>query len=551
MLKIAGLLSVLLLVSAASARDVGRAQETAESGFAVTTNAALKELRSVDFTSVWRLGFAAADDSPRVIYKSTGSACSLNGGNGDDGAEVRLADGNCAVAVLHGVQLVPQIWGARGNGAANDSTPIQAALATCSRQGGGDVILAATGHAYLLANGVGVPNGCRLIGNSGLYWPSPTDNVEAHWTAAGTWLHCIDMTNPCVTLQGRASDLKRINFWYTQPTPTTTSCAPGNGAHCAYTHNWAPVNYPFAILIAPQADFIDISGVAVANGTNCIDMEGPTNGVAGIWNRLHDLWLTCFKNGLVTRRIDNTIYMSDIRFGSWWFNSSSDVLGYTQGGRNRVDWTLQYVANPQVDGIEFWQSGIAMKFVDDSVTSGFGTLTMAAGSLQMTNVSFNEVCQAMTVENGTTHIEGPSHLTNVIAYADTHTSSSTQCAGAATNGALFNLASDNVLMAFTNINGGPLQELLYAGNGNGGSRIALTGDIAVYAYSAFHTGGHAIVANNADISIPDGGRHIAARVGAGRRLYGPTITVNPPPPTSCAGHASGTIWFNGTSPTCN
>ena len=45
-----------------------------------------------------------------------------------------------------------------------------------------------------------------------------------------------------------------------------------------------------------------------------------------------------------------------------------------------------------------------MKFTDATVKSGFGTMIFAANELQLSNISFNEVCQAMAVANATIHV---------------------------------------------------------------------------------------------------------------------------------------------------
>src|ERR1700748_1812811 len=78
------------------------------------------------------------------------------------------------------------------NGTSTDSTIIQNAINACSAAGGGRIFLPAIGHAYLINTGLilsdATRSGCSLIGNSGMYWPGPYDNVEADWTQKGTWL---------------------------------------------------------------------------------------------------------------------------------------------------------------------------------------------------------------------------------------------------------------------------------------------------------------------------------------------------------------------------
>jgi hypothetical protein len=86
MLKRILFLASLTLASTAAIHPTPPILKRAELGFAVSTNAALKNLKSTEFTTAWRLGFYASDDSPRVIFTSTSAACSLNSGNGDNGS---------------------------------------------------------------------------------------------------------------------------------------------------------------------------------------------------------------------------------------------------------------------------------------------------------------------------------------------------------------------------------------------------------------------------------------------------------------------------------
>src|SRR3954451_7578714 len=82
----------------------------------VANNAALHALNSTGFVTVTRLGFYAPDDGPRIIYTPTNAACTLNSGVGDDGSQVALANGKCAVAAFGNTDLVPEIWGCVGDG---------------------------------------------------------------------------------------------------------------------------------------------------------------------------------------------------------------------------------------------------------------------------------------------------------------------------------------------------------------------------------------------------------------------------------------------------
>jgi hypothetical protein len=427
------------------------------------------------------------------------------------------------------------------DGVVDDSPAAQKALNAASAQGGAVVTFPATGAACRLTTGLTVPSGVSIEGTAGLNWPGPFSNVESQWTNKGTWFRCEDKKNPCVLIDGVGSHVSGMNFWYTQPTPQGgTFC----GVPCRYTHAWKPIIYPYTIEIGTHANFSHLSDIAIVNATHCIDWEGPSSGVAGIYSYMRNLSLGCFDRGIRFSKIDTTIYASNIRHDIWWYRGNSDVLGYTEGEDKRIDWDVEYLANLQASGIEFVNSAVAIKFADGTVKSGFGTITFAANELQLDNVSFNEVCQAMTVATPTTHVRG--HLTNVIAYADTVTSDAKQCAGMKTK--LFDLASDNVYLRMQNLSVGFAQNVATVGGGTGGY-LGLSGT-HVQRYSAFGSGSIALVAApGAQIAIDDNDfSNILGAQGAGPVISGrrqPSIITLP---ANCTGLPSGTLYNKAGSP---
>lgn len=432
-------------------------------------------------------------------------------------------------------------YGVACDGVTNDSMSAQNALNAASVRGGTVVVFSATGAACRLQNGLRIPSGASIQGTAGLNWPGPFSNAEPEWTSKGTWFRCEDKTNPCITIEGVGSHVSGVNFWYTQPTPPAGAFC---GNPCRYTDDWAPVKYPYTILIGDHANFNHLSEITIVNASQCIDWEGPSSGVAGIYSWMRNLNLGCFDRGIKFSKIDTTIYAANIRHDIWWYRGNSGVLGYTEGRGNRVDWDVEYLANLQADGIEFVNSATAIKFTDATVTSGFGKMTFAANELQLTNVSFNEVCQAMAVANRVTHVSA--RLTNVIAYADTITSSPRQCAGV-THG-LFDLSSDNIYVRMQNLSVGFAQNVATVGGGTSGY-LGLSG-IRVQRYSAFGSGAAALIAAaGAQIAIADTdfanivGAHGAGEVISGSRQPSTIIL-----PTSCAGMPSGTLYNKAGSP---
>ena len=95
----------------------------------VNSNTQLSGFASTYSSQILRLGYAAAGDSPAVLYTSSGSACSLNSGAGDGGSQVPTSDSKCWLLSLPQAGLDPRIWGAVGNGSTDDSTALKAMFA--------------------------------------------------------------------------------------------------------------------------------------------------------------------------------------------------------------------------------------------------------------------------------------------------------------------------------------------------------------------------------------------------------------------------------------
>ncbi len=95
----------------------------------VANNTVLQTISTATVSAVVRNGYAAAGDAPPLLYKASGSACSLNAGNGDGGSQVKSADGKCWLAVFNGMADVRE-FGAVGDGSTNNTAAMNNAHAT-------------------------------------------------------------------------------------------------------------------------------------------------------------------------------------------------------------------------------------------------------------------------------------------------------------------------------------------------------------------------------------------------------------------------------------
>jgi len=371
------------------------------------------------------------------------------------------------------------------NGTSSDSTIIQNAINTCSAAGGGRVILPAIGKAYLINTGLilsdSTRSGCSLIGNSGMYWPGPYNNVEADWTQKGTWLHCTDVVNPCITVGGAGNDIENINFWYTQTTPPSGTGGVPAGGPCTsnpcspLTFSWTPTTYPYTIAVRGDTvqfnsgTFNHIRNINIVNATHCLDFVGPTNGQAIFNQYVEHAYMGCFTVGTNMSRVDNTPIFHDVHYHVLWYTFSSDVLGWMQGDGthacNRTDWVLGYVAAFHANAIEFFEPCLAVFAYDQTVTNGVGTLTFAVQSANWTDITFSQVCEAIVLQNATTHFDA--NLANVVLSVDPSTSTATQCGGKTP--IAFGLNSDNVNVKIANLDVLDAQTIVSLGGGSPGT----------------------------------------------------------------------------------
>lgn len=162
----------------------------------VPTNAELQALPAARYLSVTRLGFFAPGDGGRANYISSGSPCSLNGGNGDGGSQVKSADGKCWLGDFSASPPSVKVFGARGDGMTSDVGPLQSCLALSAAE---HIACRVPAGAILAIDGIAVPSGATLMGDG--VRSSTVRRIASSQVQSGM-LHCSGCSN--VTI----SDLK-------------------------------------------------------------------------------------------------------------------------------------------------------------------------------------------------------------------------------------------------------------------------------------------------------------------------------------------------------
>lgn len=94
------------------------------------SNTELSATATTAYSTVVRLGFAAAGDAPPVLYRASPAACSLGSGDGDGGIQVKSSDGKCWLASLGSGPADLRIWGCKFDGTTDDTPCMTTAFAS-------------------------------------------------------------------------------------------------------------------------------------------------------------------------------------------------------------------------------------------------------------------------------------------------------------------------------------------------------------------------------------------------------------------------------------
>ena len=424
------------------------------------------------------LGYGKANDGGGGLFVPSSGLMAPSCDNG--GTVVADVAGHCWARDYAGA-LDIRWFGANGNGDPRDgaanSAALQQAFAVCHSNGGGSVFVPPTGHAFHLENQVNpTGNGCGLIGVGLPNWPGP-GGKEADWTNAGSWIACDTSSTPCIRFSGSGL-VDGIDFWQTQPDPSEK---PGlDWTPCGLPGATYPVGTPCGPAIAKNAEvsrypwilqftqnFSTARHIQLANVTYGIAFEYPVDGnVTGTYSGLEHIWAGCFAICLRFRSVNDTIHLTDIHIRDLWNINNPNVVRFME--KTLVGWDVEYLDNATAEGIEFYKVHQAIYLADATAHYGTSLLSHAAENLQLTNVAFNQVCQAIAVQNGATQVSAA--LTNVIGQTDTDTN----CAA----DSFFDLASDNADVTFGSLRISTVGRgfmTLGAGHLHGGGRARIDG----------------------------------------------------------------------------
>lgn len=180
----------------------------------VGTNAALKALTAGQFPTVLRAGFTTAGDGGAEIYNWSPVACSLNGGQGDNGSQVAPNSGvGCWIVSPPAEGLSLKAFGALGNGVSDDTALMNTAFAS------GFPIIVPNSN-FFSGTGVTIPGNANVSGASFLAGSPPY---------VGSTITCALSVAVCVTAGSNNNTpvtIKRLVI------ARATGTIPSSGAEC-------------------------------------------------------------------------------------------------------------------------------------------------------------------------------------------------------------------------------------------------------------------------------------------------------------------------------
>jgi hypothetical protein len=99
-----------------------------------------------------RCGYYESGDAPCLVYEASASACSLNGGAGDTGSQVKSANGLCWLAIFPTSGADIREWGADATGVSDATAAVQACLTH-----GGICLVPSTARVLINSNNLLIP----------------------------------------------------------------------------------------------------------------------------------------------------------------------------------------------------------------------------------------------------------------------------------------------------------------------------------------------------------------------------------------------------------
>lgn len=224
----------------------------------VGSNAALKTLPGSAGKRITRLGFTVPGDGGLAAYNWSGTNCAV----ADDGAQVQPTGvTGCWVADFSGTMPTPLVWGAKGDGVANDAAPVQAAINARGAVAGTLYFDAA--HKYLITSGLASNSPIHLIGSGAktIYTKACSDGIIVN----------SDIT--ALTLTGIGGSVQGICF---QMATTAGTRSAGAAIKAGTIIGLSPADGQGRLLLSGNTIVYPYDGIVIGGNTTGSNPGGPT-----------------------------------------------------------------------------------------------------------------------------------------------------------------------------------------------------------------------------------------------------------------------------------
>lgn len=453
----------------------------------VPTLAALKAVPIAGMAAgfmIYRQGYAGPGDGGYAQYTLSLSPCSLNAGAGDNGGQVKPTSSSnaCWIASFPWNEAAANVWGAQCTetyGATADSTAAYQAAANFIQYNmpGGTLLTICPVHfagSLTLTKG-----GIRLAGVGPLYYPGMTDVPgPSVWPpTSGPAIDCGNTTSGCIIDNGAEGvEIDHINFGNTQPTP------PGSGS-------WSPTVYPYIIATVNNSNWqgLNIHDNSFTSVSNAIDLEGLPNyntTFTGAQFAVDNNWANGVLNTFILmNQMDNTGTVTRTHGTPSWYLSTASVGAYQRA--HFVYFRLHYAAAEKFDDNECFAAEACFEIENNTVSNNFGSLTIGASALEVSNMTVNQTAQFMIMPNGNgTIFDGV--ITNTHIWGDQSGFESSM------NKAIFSMPSNDAELSISHSNIYDIDRFADIGCGTGcspgGGAILRMDDLDVNTYSYYSAG---------------------------------------------------------------
>jgi hypothetical protein len=230
-------------------------------------------------------------------------------------------------------------FGARGDGATDDTQAIQAALDELARRGGGVAFLD-TG-AYLVRTHLTIPANTTLAG----IWRIPTTwPQDSSLANRGTTLLAVEGAGdedgePFITLAGRNATLDGIQIYY----PNQTRSNP-------------PVEYPWTIRKGNLADGVAVQNVMLVNPWQAIDLGTKVGGrhlIRGVYGQP-------LKTGIFVDQCYDIGRIMDVHFWNFWAMDNQEVKEFMH--QRATAFRFQRTDGEVAQDVFAWGYAVGMEF---------------------------------------------------------------------------------------------------------------------------------------------------------------------------------------------